>query len=122
MAELTPDRWHRVAGILDEALDLPPAEQAAYLELACGGDWGLRSDVEALLAADANSGEFLEEPAVEYLTSVVGEAASRAGGGLGAGARIGADCVIHSHVAIRERVVIGSRDSGASPAARRDGR
>ena len=89
MAELTPDRWRRVAAILDEILELPPAEQIGHLELACGGDSGLRSDVEALLAADASSGEFLEVPAAEYLTSVFGESVPGAGGGLAAGARIG---------------------------------
>lgn len=80
MAELTPDRWRRVAAILDEVLELGAAEQATYLELACGGDSRLRADVDALLAADADSGEFLEVPAAEYLTSVFGEAVSGAGG------------------------------------------
>jgi tetratricopeptide (TPR) repeat protein/predicted Ser/Thr protein kinase len=89
MAELTPDRWRRVATILDEVLELPPAEQTGYLELACSGDSDLRSDVEALLAADASSGEFLEVPAAEYLTSVFGEALPGAAGALAAGARIG---------------------------------
>ncbi len=94
MAELTPDRWRRVAAILDEVLELPPAEQAGYLELACGGDPGLRSDVEALLAADASSGEFLEVPAAEYLTSVFGAALPGAGGGIAAGTRIGSFRVV----------------------------
>src|SRR5829696_2001232 len=73
MAELTPERWRLVAAILDDALELQAAEQAAYLERTCGGDERLRSEVEALLAADADSGGFLELPAAEYLTSIVGD-------------------------------------------------
>jgi serine/threonine-protein kinase len=87
MAELTPERWHRVAAILDEALELGPEEQAAYLQRTCGGDDLLRSAVERLLVADAASDGFLELPAADYLTSIA--AGDEPGGGLAAGERIG---------------------------------
>src|SRR5215470_15328433 len=51
-----------------------PAERAAYLDEACGGDAGLRQRVEALLATQNKLGAFLERPAVEQ----VGAAATRA--------------------------------------------
>lgn len=38
--------------------------QAACLEAACGGDLALRAEVESLLAADAQAGDFLESPAL----------------------------------------------------------
>src|SRR5262245_42226594 len=45
------------------ALDLDsPADRAAYLETACGGDAELRRRVEELLAAHFKSGVFLDEP------------------------------------------------------------
>ncbi len=43
------------------AIDLPdPGVRAAFLDEACGGDAALRERVEALLAADAGEGRFLE--------------------------------------------------------------
>jgi hypothetical protein len=39
-----------------------PAERAAYLEAACGGDDGLRRRVEALLRAHEQSGDLLDPP------------------------------------------------------------
>jgi serine/threonine protein kinase/tetratricopeptide (TPR) repeat protein len=47
--------------VVGEALELTdPAERAAYLDHACGGDAGLRARVEALLAAHAGAGRFLD--------------------------------------------------------------
>jgi tetratricopeptide (TPR) repeat protein/predicted Ser/Thr protein kinase len=90
MVRLTPERWQQVAEIADVALDLPPEERPAYLARACGGDASLRSDLDDLLAADAASGDFLEAPAAEFLTSIAGdEAPTPAHGGVPAGARIG---------------------------------
>jgi serine/threonine protein kinase len=42
-----------------------PAERAAYLDQACGGDHELRREVEKLLAAHESPGSFLEKPAHE---------------------------------------------------------
>src|SRR5262249_44967808 len=42
-----------------------PGERAAFLEEACAGDGALRRRVEALLAAHARVGRFLERPVVE---------------------------------------------------------
>jgi eukaryotic-like serine/threonine-protein kinase len=49
-----------------EALEIAdPAERSAYLEKACAGDAGLRTQVEALLAAHHAPGSFLDVPAVD---------------------------------------------------------
>jgi hypothetical protein len=54
--------------ILLAALDIAdPAERTAYVERACSGDPALRRRVEALLAAHAREGPFLDVPAVEQL-------------------------------------------------------
>jgi serine/threonine protein kinase/tetratricopeptide (TPR) repeat protein len=45
------------------ALQLPPGQRAGHLDLACGGDAGLRQRVERLLKAHEESGSFLENPA-----------------------------------------------------------
>ncbi|MCI0334697.1 MAG: serine/threonine-protein kinase [Planctomycetes bacterium] len=44
-----------------------PAERAAYLAEACGGDAGLRGEVERLLAAAGEAGSFMAGPAVATL-------------------------------------------------------
>jgi serine/threonine protein kinase/Tol biopolymer transport system component len=58
----SPDsqRWQRINELLDEGLDLPPAERAEWLDRVCGDDGALRRELEELLAADAASGDFLE--------------------------------------------------------------
>src|SRR5205814_1137597 len=42
-----------------------PGERAAYLDEACAGNEALRFRAEALLAAHARVGQFLERPVVE---------------------------------------------------------
>jgi serine/threonine-protein kinase len=46
---MTPERWKRVEQVFESALEHPPAERAAYLDLACQGDSSLRQQVETLL-------------------------------------------------------------------------
>jgi len=48
--------------IFNGALELAPAERAAYLEQACAGNIPLRERVEALLNASEQAGSFLESP------------------------------------------------------------
>src|SRR5262245_45193742 len=42
-----------------------PQQRAAYLDEACAGDPELRRRVEKMLAAQAQAGSFLEQPAVD---------------------------------------------------------
>jgi serine/threonine protein kinase/Tfp pilus assembly protein PilF len=54
----------KAARIFDAAVELAsPAEQAAYLDAACGRDRQLRADVEELLEHDALAGSFLNRSA-----------------------------------------------------------
>ena len=51
--------------IFHEAVEITdPAEQAVYLDRVCQGDERRRSEVEALLRADEQAGDFLESPPV----------------------------------------------------------
>lgn len=54
--------FSRIQQIFEQALDLPEAERARFLEEACGSDTELRTRVDELLAADAELDEFLEPP------------------------------------------------------------
>ncbi len=51
--------------IFSEALDLPAAERAAFLDRACAGDGALRDRVAALLAGHDEAAGFLEKSPVE---------------------------------------------------------
>jgi serine/threonine protein kinase len=62
---MTPQRWHQIRDVLEEAQELEPAQRSAFLDRACLSDQSLRQEVEVLLAAsdDAHS-TFLESPSV----------------------------------------------------------
>src|ERR1051326_4602993 len=48
----TPQRWQEIDRIFAAALVREPAERAAFLDQACGGDEQLRKEVESLIAHD----------------------------------------------------------------------
>src|SRR5262245_20203446 len=48
---MTPERWQQVKAVFGEAIELPAAERAAFLERECAGDAELRSEIESLLTA-----------------------------------------------------------------------
>ena len=57
--------------LLFAALEKPTAaERAAFLDSACGGDAELRGQVEKLLRANADVGDFLNKPVVDQLVAV----------------------------------------------------
>jgi tetratricopeptide (TPR) repeat protein len=64
------ERWQRVKDILGEALELPFTKRAAFIREACVGDTTLRLEVESLLLADGDAGDFLNVPAIEAANSI----------------------------------------------------
>ena len=62
---MTPARWQQVKPVLQGALEQPAAARARFLDGACAGDAELRAEVESLLAASEDAGEFLNQPALE---------------------------------------------------------
>jgi serine/threonine protein kinase len=74
-----PERWRLIAPLLEQALEMPPEKRGAFLDQACGGDSGLRAEIEALLAADSDAGAFLGAPVdVSILAPAPGEGAEAA--------------------------------------------
>jgi TolB-like protein/Tfp pilus assembly protein PilF len=59
--------WERTKGLFVQALESAPERREAIVSAACGGDSALRAELWSLLAADAEAGEFLEQPAVSRL-------------------------------------------------------
>jgi serine/threonine protein kinase len=59
---MSPERWREIEAVFQSAIDLAPAEQAAFLMQACSGDVILRSEVEKLLRDAAQAEGFIESP------------------------------------------------------------
>jgi len=72
---MTPERYQRVVELFHAALELESEARRAFLGEACASDVELRQEVETMLAADAKSGGFLDQPADDLAASVM-----RAGG------------------------------------------
>jgi serine/threonine-protein kinase len=72
---MLPQRLQEVEELFEQALELPAGERAAFVAAACGGDAELRQEVEALLAADAAAGDFLEQPPHTAGAAALAEAA-----------------------------------------------
>lgn len=68
---MTPERWEQITEIYHSALELDSSEQKNFLEKVCAGDDRLRREVESLLAADAEAGDFIAEPIVKNAASVL---------------------------------------------------
>src|SRR3954466_11181551 len=58
-AQQSPDS---IKQIFDDASELPRNERDSFLRSRCGSDQDLRTQVEALLKADDEAGEFLSNP------------------------------------------------------------
>ncbi len=71
-----PEHWRRIDALLDEALELAPEALPAFLEGI--GEVELRREVEALLAAESEAGDFLENPARDYAAPLLDEALEEA--------------------------------------------
>ena len=79
-------RWRQLNDLFAAALERPAAERSPFLAGACGEDLGLRGEVESLLAAHEEAGDFIETPALQGLA---GLEASEPADDLAAGSRLG---------------------------------
>jgi serine/threonine protein kinase/N-acetylneuraminic acid mutarotase len=73
ISEINPDRWRHLDEIFHAAVDQLPAQRSQFIDTACLDDPTLRTQIEALLTADASGWDFLEEPAVELAAPFVSE-------------------------------------------------
>ncbi len=75
-----PDRWERTEAVLDAALRASRADRDRVLDEMCENDVDLRHEVESLLAADADSGGFLNTSAESFASPFVVASAARESG------------------------------------------
>ncbi|HEX7332545.1 MAG TPA: protein kinase [Pyrinomonadaceae bacterium] len=70
---ITHDRWQQIKEIFYSALDHPPADRSAFLKEVCGNDTEMLEEVEALLTADAENGDFLVETVYELTEGMLAD-------------------------------------------------
>lgn len=68
---MTPDRYQQIEALYHAALELPPEHRAECLAQACAADEELLAEVASLLAAHAEAGSFIVQPAMEMAASVL---------------------------------------------------
>jgi serine/threonine protein kinase/Tol biopolymer transport system component len=62
---MTPEQWEKVSEIFLSAAAREGAEREAFLAQACGDDDLIRREVESLLTANSNAGNFMLRPAID---------------------------------------------------------
>jgi len=68
-------RWERIQSLFHEAVEIPTAEQRAFLETAAGGDAELIAEIVAMLRADARGAPLLDQGLPEVVNQVLGMSA-----------------------------------------------
>ena len=62
---MRPEHLQRLDGIFHSALELPPELRDSFLDEACANDPDLRTDIESLISAHEQSGNFIEGSAAD---------------------------------------------------------
>ncbi|HSK72603.1 MAG TPA: serine/threonine-protein kinase [Pyrinomonadaceae bacterium] len=67
---MTPEKWQKIKGLFEAAQDVLPEKRGRFLKNACGGDAGLKKEVEKLLGSFDEADGFMEKPAVVEAASL----------------------------------------------------
>src|SRR5688572_22022427 len=68
---MNSERWQKIKGLFDVALELAPEQRGKFLQKACGADAELRREVESLLASFEAAESFMNKPAAEEVASLI---------------------------------------------------
>jgi serine/threonine protein kinase len=68
---MTPEQYQIIKGLFYAALELPADERQTFLRAECQGDSGLLAEVNALIAANEQPGDFLDAPAYEVAAGLL---------------------------------------------------
>ena len=74
---MTPERWQQIEQLYHAALELAPAERAAFISQACGGDAELRRETVSLLASHDQAASFIESSPDDVVAGMIAEEQSR---------------------------------------------
>jgi serine/threonine protein kinase/Tol biopolymer transport system component len=73
---MDPERWRHIERLYHLALERPPRERDAFLEVECRGDDGLRLEVQALVSHAASAESFLDRPAPDLAAQMLSQPAA----------------------------------------------
>ncbi len=76
---MSPERWQRLASLLDDVLELDARARGPFLDAACAGDTALRAEIDALVAADEEAGGFLDDSAADFAATLLEDLERAAG-------------------------------------------
>ena len=62
---MSTERWQQIEDLFHAALDRAPADRKAFVVGACGGDAGLRQEIERLLRAHEQASSFVAQAAAD---------------------------------------------------------
>lgn len=68
---MNQERWKKVKGLFDAAIELAPEKRKHFLDKLGGADEELRREVESLLDSYNDAESFMEQPAAEEVASLV---------------------------------------------------
>ena len=68
---------NRIEQLFQSALDLAPEQRSGFLDEGCAGDEELRREVDSLLAAHHQAGDFIEDSASDVAADLLAEASSQ---------------------------------------------
>ncbi len=77
---MTPKRYEQIGDLFDQALELAPGEQRAFLLRACGPDDELRDVIEKMLAQHRADKDFLARPALNVAATLLAQQQSSLSG------------------------------------------
>ncbi|MBI1760290.1 MAG: protein kinase [Acidobacteria bacterium] len=78
---MTPERYQQIEALYHAALERTPAQRAAYLAQGCADDEELLGEVTSLLAAHAEAGSFIVQPALEVAATLLAQDKAQAATG-----------------------------------------
>ncbi len=69
---MTPEQWGKIEELFNQAVEMPLDERELFLNDSCGEDSQLRQQVEKLIQADQEAGNFIESTApLSHITKLV---------------------------------------------------
>lgn len=68
---MTPEKWEKITEIYNSAIGLNPDERKAFLDKQFAEDESLRAEIESLLLANAEAGDFIAKPVVKDIAPLL---------------------------------------------------
>jgi hypothetical protein len=73
---MTPERWHRIEVLFEQALELAESARSSFLDQACAGDPELHRELVELLASSPHAGASLRDAVVAEVQVLASDAAA----------------------------------------------